>query len=1317
MASEFDDMEADVADSFDVHLIPVGPVAGFPDGDTVSEAERTAAVLRRMGGEAVDPVFAGRAVESLTDADEALAHWAGERPGDDESRPSALLWFGHGRAATLGAVLLVPGSKERGDARVTPEMVAHYVHAEQRRREQNESHWALVMVEACNSENFARDVACMFNGSKQPRTRSLLLIATGKPEAQGYLGTFRKVLERYLDTKTSLDEVFTLRDLQGHFIRHRVYAELVGGETSAELRLVLRDRVPLAGATTVADLRRQQNRFDEAPDALPLMPAPDKVGFLEVVHDFTGRTADLRTVASWCVDPAATSVLAVTGAPGAGKSALLGETLRRWSHRRAEDGDIGPAPRIVAVLPLTGSTPEDVVRRLADTLDAHPGGGDVLDAVRRRLTELSHGPGAEAPALLVADALDEARDPVPIAALLRDLATTGVRLLIGTRPSPLAGVAREGRPADDSGHVDLLELLGSATGHARVLTLAPDPSAARDYAERNVREILREHPTSDDAWHESVAGTVADAVEAHVRTRSWQFLQAALVVQEIGQRPGVLSPGPDGRTALAQMLERDQSGIFGAAVQRITAGLPTAEPLLRALAYAHGRGLPLADGIWARAAAGIAGADAPFDDDQVGLFLNRAAAYVLVDGEDRRSVFRLAHRTHTEQLLGDGTPDRRYEMLLALLDLAAAQAGAGQPLSPHLATRLAEYAADCGAPGWSALAERPTVVDRLPPASLSALALTPGPGTGTAPTDLPIEVLGTVASAHLIKESEPDDRPGLRQLGGLRAAGRTHDAGPGAAWEVAWGRVRRVPLHLRLGGADTVVTTLVTRPESAWLVTGSLDGSVMAWEPWREHHPTLLLSGCESPVTALAALGSTAPPAGNAEAGREERGDDETGGARGPGLLAVAHDDRTLQLWDTDAGLGTGDAAERPEPHTTSTVEVVRVMAAVPDGTRRFVVAGEAGYLALLGPDGTLSQPGEAISAGDVVGLVTLPGPDGAPLVVVAYRSGLLGLWAVGGTVPAPVHRTSSRTALAGLVCVSGPTGADRLITVTDDGRLAHWRVSTGDDGPAIVAGNDGALPGVRGADPVLAALPTAEHGAVPVVGDRQGSVRVVRPTAAPGRPAFLETSTGSRAITAIGALRGPQGGSVLVTAAERDSTVHFWDPSAAARAGDAPAGRMPSIRDLRPYVSADGTETLVVTERSAGQTTVRVLRASDGAELDVPAPSGEAEPEEAPLPQGADDQHSRTVGCVALGAPVAPTRPARLRATAGREGTVVVWREEPRSGWRPVRRIPLGSPCTRLAPLPSGPLAVATDDGFVVLRLNPVVREGDGGGTEETDG
>lgn len=100
-----------------------------------------------------------------------------------------------------------------------------------------------------------------------------LLVSTGKEGAQAYLGSFRAHLQKYVRKQTSLDEVFTLRDLQVHLKSPDCYAELVGDETSLELKLRLHDRVPLSGAVTVAEQMRLQHEFEEAaPSYAPPRP-------------------------------------------------------------------------------------------------------------------------------------------------------------------------------------------------------------------------------------------------------------------------------------------------------------------------------------------------------------------------------------------------------------------------------------------------------------------------------------------------------------------------------------------------------------------------------------------------------------------------------------------------------------------------------------------------------------------------------------------------------------------------------------------------------------------------------------------------------------------------------------------------------------------------------------------------------------------------------------------------------------------------------------------------------------------------------------
>ncbi|MEU3606045.1 AAA family ATPase [Streptomyces sp. NPDC035033] len=1295
--------ETEVAESFDVHGLAIGPVLGYPDADTAGEADRVAAVLERLGGTAVSPLpretdparpDAGdeRLLMSLTEADEALARWAGERR-DHAGRPSVLLWFGHGVSGNTGPALLVPDAgHKRRNARVTPDMLAYYLHAEQQCRNTEEGHWAIVVIEACNSKNFAKELHARFLGSRAPELCSLLLVATGKAAAQGYLGTFRKSLESYLAGKSWQDKVHTLRELQCHLKSQVSYAELVGEETSRELPLRLRDVVPLDGAVTVAEHQRRQREFDASPTDPPYaghdgagreagVPAGDDTGFLEVVPDFTGRTAELAAVAGWWGGPDEPPVLVVTGPPGTGKSALLGEVLR---HLRQGGDPAWAGARVSAVLRLTGSTAADVVRQLTQILGAGEGdeptaavpGDSDHDPLEPLLRRLAASAGRAGPALILADALDEAREPFHVASLLRDLTgAEGVRLLIGTRTSPYDEEASGGR-------VDLRAVLGSDTGRARVLELAADPQATAAYTARKVEHVLREHPLGDAVHRGTVVRTVCEAVERHVREGSWQFLHAALAVGEIEQRPGVLAPDAAARSALERLLASDRTGLFGAAVARITDGLPAADPLLRALALSQGRGLPRADGVWAHAAAGVAGSERPPTDEELSLFLSRAAAYVLLDGEDRRSVYRLAHRTYTEQLLATSTPEQRLGMLTALLDLAAEQCADGQSISPHLEARLAQYAADCGAPGWAELAGRPTVLDRLPVTGLSGLALAPGGDGVVTPADLPVEVLGTVASAHLIRSSGPADRPGLRQLGGLRAVGRLHPAGAGAAWEVRWGRLRALPPHLKLGGADGAVSALTARASAPWLVTGALDGTVVVWEPWRAHRPSLLLRGCERPVSALAAWG-----------GRT--------GDEGPGLLLAAHDDRTVQLWDT----GHDD---RPAPRTvTAAREVVRVAAALTGGVRRFALGGDGGYLALLDADGERAEALSAVPSGDVVGLAPLTSAGGRQWLASAHRSGELVLWDVHDSEPVRLSSLPTRRTLRTLTAVTDAGGTLRLVTAAEDGPVEFWRVKeTPEEGALPVASSQPGAEHLRAR--LLAALPSPD-GDTLVVGDVDGNVHVLGPDGGPPRPA----GGGIPRAVATAVLRGPDGGAVLATAVGRDPLVHLWVPGTADTAG--PAVRWPHVSRVQRHWTADGTEVLVVRESdglpaaASAWSAVRVLRAADGEDLTdrVPRdtlPAGEAR-EEAVCPPSVAERHtSRVMDRVALEGTPGEERWASL----GRDGDVLVWRRGPSGSWDLAHRIRLGSPGLRLTALSGGRLAVTTDDGIVVLAIGAVASRED---------
>ena len=88
--------------------------------------------------------------------------------------------------------------------------------------------------------------------------------------------------------------------------------------------------------------------------------------------------------------------------------------------------------------------------------------------------------------------------------------------------------------------------------------------------------------------------------------------------------------------------------------------------LLRALAFALGRGLPRADRVWATVAEALGGVRA--DATAIDAALQQAAPYIALDGEDGQSTYRLSHQTFAEHFHGgatDGGPARAAHSKIA----------------------------------------------------------------------------------------------------------------------------------------------------------------------------------------------------------------------------------------------------------------------------------------------------------------------------------------------------------------------------------------------------------------------------------------------------------------------------------------------------------------------------------------------------------------------------------------------------------------------------------------------------------------------------
>jgi hypothetical protein len=378
------------------------------------------------------------------------------------------------------------------------------------------------------------------------------------------------------------------------------------------------------------------------------VPKAHGAGHGEFAWHFTGREAERQRIATW-LRARPGGMLVVTGSPGCGKSALLGnlvvlanpdlrDLLVRAGRLAPPDPDeLPPDHAFDAVVHLTGLSTSDLVRRIADatgvTLPSpeHVWSEEDMDHLTaglagRRFTVL-------------ADALDEARDPVAIAGtvLSRIAQLPGGRVIVGTRTAIAGDPASGGEPllnALDGAHpIDIIRVLR-------------DPVAIEAYVRQRLLDARDKQRIDAD---DDVIGAVARSLGAYGDRGDRQFLFARLAVHELIAQPGLLAP--TSRRDLATLLEGKHRSLFAFAVGRLTKASRAARPLLEALALAQGRGVPRSEGIWAQMAAALAGSQ--IGERDIEDLLAQAGPYIMLDAEYGFSVYRLAHETFRELLQPD----------------------------------------------------------------------------------------------------------------------------------------------------------------------------------------------------------------------------------------------------------------------------------------------------------------------------------------------------------------------------------------------------------------------------------------------------------------------------------------------------------------------------------------------------------------------------------------------------------------------------------------------------------------------------------------
>ncbi|MFJ7177466.1 caspase family protein [Streptomyces massasporeus] len=403
---------------------------------------------------------------------------------------------------------------------------------------------------------------------------------------------------------------------------------------------------------------------------------PSRVGWW-----FSGRHQALHDITAWLADPAAEAcpALVVTGAPGSGKTAVLGllAAVSDPEYRRTvplasigvRAGHLPPPKSIGTTVYAQSLTDQQIVRAVAAALRLPQ-----VEAVADLLNHLGTRPVPDRPHVVLIDGLDEAATPTTLCGQvlrpLMELAAPHLRLLLGTRPHLFGALG-----LSVEGHIDL-----DSPRYA-------DPEAVLVYT---VRNLLDAHPDSPylDCPHD-IRLEVAHAVAAAAGNC---FLVARITAGTLAATPALPDPcDPAWRRSLpsaaADAMHRDLRQRFGGDAARILA-------LLRPLAYAEGQGLPWED-IWAPLASELAGH--PYTNDDLHQLRRDAGAYVVEAVEDGRSVYRLYHESMAEYLRQGQNAGRVQRAFTTVLRRSVAYAVDGRPdwarAHPYTLRHLATHAA------------------------------------------------------------------------------------------------------------------------------------------------------------------------------------------------------------------------------------------------------------------------------------------------------------------------------------------------------------------------------------------------------------------------------------------------------------------------------------------------------------------------------------------------------------------------------------------------------------------------------------------------
>ncbi|HUP61614.1 MAG TPA: caspase family protein [Thermoanaerobaculia bacterium] len=519
---------------------------------------------------------------------------------------------------------------------------------------------------------------------------------------------------------------------------------------------------------------------------------------------FRGRTAALRALLAFLGSRTADHRMRfVTGGPGSGKSSVLARLVTlsdpvtrktlsdRGSLKDVAEGTVPPAGSVDLAIHARGKSIQQIRAMIANEADSE---SQNLSAILERIE------ARKKPLRVVIDALDESPDAVAVAReLLSPLAVQpNVRLIVGAR-TPLRdeviNVAEEidlDTPAyfDQEDVVDAVERRLLSPGIAEVKS-----------------------PYREDAQTRRVAEDIAKRAGS-------SFLIAQLVSSRLSRQQEVVDiDSPEWQ----KTFPRSWGEAYDQEMERFGAGRQRVRDVLRALAYARGRGLPW-ERTWDAVASAIAGK--PCGRSDVEEVRRSAAAYIRQDTEGGVSVYRLFHQTFAEYLQD---PEQQEEIERRFVEgLRASAANWLHETRPYLRSYLAVHAAAAGI--LPQLTADPSFLAFADTDILSALFENAGP-------EVAEDRKVYERTVHRLGGRSPQEslsylELAARQEQSLAFAGRIEGIPTARPWCVPWTIWQAETRHRLIRTAhDEIIALAPARLQNRpVIVTADRDGTVCAWD-------------------------------------------------------------------------------------------------------------------------------------------------------------------------------------------------------------------------------------------------------------------------------------------------------------------------------------------------------------------------------------------------------------------------------------------------------------------------------------------------------